>query len=182
MDNNLIPSTIGLVGERGSGKTQFVIELIKTYRDAGLRVEGIFCPGIFHNGEKVAIEMVDLSNGHSRLLARLATDSEGDFQHGDWAFYQETFDWGNQIIKTIVDPDVVVIDELGPLELSLNQGLVAGLELMKHGTFKICFTTARPKCENALAANIPGIDILHLASLNQNTFIEDMLRIANGCT
>lgn len=81
---------IGIAGERDSGKTTFLGDLLKTLQSKGLEVHGVISPGIYDRGQKVAIALSDLETGERKLLASLAANEEKtSLQFGDWSFYQE---------------------------------------------------------------------------------------------
>lgn len=168
---------MGLVGKRGSGKTAVMIELVKAFREGRLTVEGVLSPGIFEDNEKIAVEIVDLISDSSRLLAKLAEIEQTELQYGDWSFFQEAFDWANQQLSAVQDPDVFILDEVGPLELEMGNGLQVGLDVLNRGHFNLGILTARPKCVDALKARFPDIEVYWLKSWDQEALIKNLLRI-----
>lgn len=169
---------IGLVGKRGSGKTALMIELVKAIRGGGLTVEGVLSQGIFEDNEKIAVEIVDLTSGSSRLMAKLAEIEQTELQYGDWSFFPEAIDWANQRLSAVQSPNVFILDEVGPLELEIGSGLQVGLDILKRGHFNLGILTARPKCIDGLKARFPDIEIYWLKSWNQETLIDKLFRIA----
>lgn len=168
---------IGLVGKRGSGKTALMIELVKAFREGGLMVEGVLSPGIFEVKEKIAVEIVDLRSGSSRLMAKLSEIEQTRLQYGDWSFFQEAFNWANQRLSAVQKPDVFILDEVGPLELEIGSGLKVGLDVLKRGYFDLGILTVRPKCVDSLKALFPDIEIYWLNSCDQEAIINKLIRI-----
>ena len=177
MQNGRDYRIFGLVGKRGSGKTALMIELVKAFREGGLTVEGVLSPGIFEDNKKIAVEIVDLKSDSSRLIAKLAGIEQTGLRYGDWSFFQEAIDWANQQLSAVQNPDVFILDELGPLELDVGIGLQVGLDVLKHGHFDLGILTARPKCIDALNAHFPNIKIYRLNSWDQEALINKFLRI-----
>ena len=170
---------IGLVGERGIGKTSLLLALIAAFQNRNLQIAGVISPGIFEGSRKVAIELIDLTSRESRLLARLTEEEETGLRFGDWSFFEETLAWGNQRLSHHVPADVLILDEIGPLELDLNQGLQAGLDWMAEGGFQLCLTSLRSRCAESIQRKFPEITLFYLDSLDSQVIKETILRIVN---
>jgi len=113
-------------GRPGGGKTTAVDDLIEDLRSRGRRVVGILQPGTFHDGRKVGFRVRDLSTGEEAELARMVTREEGE--HGTrFQFSDEGFDLARRAIARSRADDVLVVDELGPLELR-GQGHMPAVE------------------------------------------------------
>ena len=57
---------------------------------------------------------------------------------------EAVFAWGNQIISGLKDEDVIIIDELGPLELEDGYGFQEALHLLDEGRYRTAFVVVRP--------------------------------------
>ena len=169
---------VAISAVRGSGKTTLLLGLVKALRDKGLEVKGVIEAGIFEGDKKIAIEMIDLNTGESRLLAKLAGETKTDLQFGDWTFYRETFHWANNRIVQADTMDVFVLDEVGPLELKKKCGLQTGLEVMASNVFGLGIMTVRPKCLNALKDRFANIVVYSLKSWEKESLKKELLRIA----
>lgn len=175
MINPIHPQRLAIIGERGCGKTSLILNLVEAFQKRGLAVAGIVSIGIFEQGEKVAIEVVDLMNGTSRLLARLRKEVVTDLQFGDWSFYPETFDWANQKLASIKHMELLIVDEIGPLELEQGGGFKVGLSLFEKGDFHLGIMTARQKCVEALQNRLTTLQLFSMASWNNNMLIDHIL-------
>lgn len=169
---------IALSGMRGSGKTSCLIGLVAVLKKKGVDVKGVLSPAVFEGERKVAIEMEDLATGERRILARLVHETPADLEFGDWAFNEETIAWGNACLSKVGYADVLIIDEIGPLELTLGRGLQEGLRQMTLGKYRVGILTIRPKCLSALKANFPGIREYPLSSWKRETLMKEIIRIA----
>jgi nucleoside-triphosphatase len=142
-----------LTGWRGAGKTTWCAALAAAARARGLSVAGVLSPAVFADGApgvKVRIDLTDLATGDTRVLATPA-GSEGD-KHGAmpshglrWHFCQETVEWGNAALEAARGADLVIIDELGPLEFTHGRGLVAGLALLDRDDYRAAIAVIRPE-------------------------------------
>ena len=171
---------IGLVGARGTGKTSLIMDLLGSLQKRNLKIAGVLSPGIFDGTQKIAIELIHLPSRQGRLLAVLRNDHQTGTPFGDWAFFQETLDWANEKLQEEPACDLLVLDEIGPLELDFNRGLQAGLALLAKGVYKLALLSLRPKCMEAIQERFPEIVLLALEDLGQEVIKDTVLRIANN--
>ncbi len=70
---------------------------------------------------------------------------------GNWHFESDSLDWGNDILANILSSQLVIVDELGPLELTNGSGLVNGIELITRRGYRLACVVVRPSLlENAI--------------------------------
>ena len=62
-----------------------------------------------------------------------------------WHFEEETLAWGNEALAAAGEADLVLIDELGPLELTHGRGLSAGPALLDGGRCRAAVVVIRPE-------------------------------------
>jgi nucleoside-triphosphatase THEP1 len=117
-----MPPRISIVcGPSGSGKTTLCLALILQLRDLGWRVAGLVSPAILDDGLKTGIAVRNIVTGENRVLAQRLDTRCG--QTGmRWRFDESALAWGSEILAGARACDALFIDELGPLELSLNDG------------------------------------------------------------
>jgi nucleoside-triphosphatase len=137
------PQIILVTGLSGSGKTSWCAQMIKEAAASGYSVEGILSPGIFESGRKTGIEVVDLVSGERKRLARLREEGRGEISTPRWVFDPDALVWANQRLQNSTDSDLLIIDELGPLEFLRNKGLLAGLERLDQGQFEVACVVVR---------------------------------------
>lgn len=151
-----------ITGWRGSGKTSFCQAMIEQARQAGWKAAGIFSPAVEKNGIKEFIYAVAISTGEKRLLAAAQQQTRDDFAFGDWFFNQETLAWGNKVIANSLPSDLLVIDEIGPLELFLSLGWVNALEVIQRTDFRLAMVVVRSELVEAASRIIQPTQIIHL--------------------
>ncbi len=171
---------IGLVGQRGTGKTALILEFVDAYQNSDLTMAGVISPGIFEGSQKIAIELIHLPSRQGRMLAVLRDKQERETEFGDWSFIEGTFDWANQRLQAVSSCDLLILDELGPLELDFNQGLQAGLALLAKGEYQLGVLSLRPKCAAAIKERFPEIELLDLDSLGFPVIKRTLFRIAES--
>jgi nucleoside-triphosphatase THEP1 len=134
-----------VTGWRGSGKTTFCRELLQTARLSGWDAAGLLSPAVFQNEVKDSILAEDIRSGEKRLLATIHPQTETDLSFGDWFFNRNTLEWGNQVLQSSSPCDLLVIDELGPLEFNLSLGWVSALDVIKTAHFRLALVVIRPE-------------------------------------
>jgi nucleoside-triphosphatase THEP1 len=103
-------------GPTGSGKTTAVARVVEQIQASGSRVVGILQPARFSGDRKVGISIRDLFTGEEVELARSVARTEGD--HGTrFRFCDDGFALARTALARARAGDIVVVDELGPLEL-----------------------------------------------------------------
>jgi len=155
-----------LTGWRGRGKTTWCSALASVARARGLAVAGLLSPGIFDTNSlpvaeriKLRIDLVDLATGYSRVLATPG-DPHAEGHGMRWHFIQETIAWGNAALSSADAADLVIIDELGPLELTHGRGLTAGLSLLDERRYTFAVAVIRPELVAQAQARWPEAVVL----------------------
>jgi nucleoside-triphosphatase THEP1 len=145
-----------LTGERAVGKTAVCQRVVEEARERGYCCSGLLSPGVLEGEEKRGIQLVDVSTGEARLLA-MTDDGTADIRWGKYRFLSSTLQWGTLVLKAALPSHLLVVDELGPLELEKGEGLVTALELLDGGSFSLALIVVRPELVAALAERLKGL-------------------------
>lgn len=134
-----------LSGGRGAGKTSWCLALANIARELGLAVAGLVSPAVFREGRKIAIDLRDLRDNETRRLAeRPAPGTPGTAGLG-WRFETSTLAWGNRIVESAGACDLLMIDELGPLEFRDDAGLNEAFAAVDAGEYRLAVLVVRPE-------------------------------------
>ena len=129
-----------VVGEPGSGKTSWCREYIDRRRDSGSSVGGILSPAIEKQGQRVGSNALDLITGEEIPFARLSGHGcfKGGEMVGDYTISRDGIIFACDAVKRAVESrcDLVVIDEVGPLELG-GKGLMPAVKLALSSTVNV---------------------------------------------
>ncbi len=108
-----------VTGETSSGKTAFLKELLNELKKQNpeLKVAGIISDASIENGEKTAYFVRDIRSGRKELLCDRLPGKE-KLRTGRFYFYSEGIRFGNDILQNTKDAGLVIIDEVGRLELN----------------------------------------------------------------
>jgi len=147
-----------LTGERGVGKTYLCQQVVRKARVLGHRCAGVISPAVLESGDKVGISLVDVSTGESRPLA-VADEVLGEVRWGRYSFVSSTLGWGASVVERATPCDLLVVDELGPLELVSGKGLVTALDVLGAGGFGLALVAVRPELVDELAERLPDSDV-----------------------
>jgi len=156
-----------VTGWRGSGKTAFCQGMIQQARQENWDVAGILSPARFEKGVKAAVDAIDLRTADRKPLANLQRQDETDLAFGDWFFNRRTLAWGNQVLQASVPCDLLVIDELGPLEFNLHTGWTAAFEVLESASFRIALAVIRPELMMAGQAMLQPAKIIEIRHANE---------------
>ena len=105
-----------VTGPTDGGKTATVTAIAERMRTEGVPVAGFVQPGEFEDGKKIGFRLRDLATGEEAALATLGDRSEGEFGTR-FQFSEEGFRLGREALSRTGSASVVIIDELGPIEL-----------------------------------------------------------------
>ena len=150
-------------GGRGAGKTGFCRVFAKAARSAGLIVVGLVWPAVCVQGGKIAIDLSDLSSAETRRLAERARAHTPGTAGLGWRFDPTVLDWGNQVLRAAVASDLLVIDELGPLEVHGLGGLSAGFAAIGDGRHRQVIVVVRPELIAAARLRWPEAAVIEPA-------------------
>jgi nucleoside-triphosphatase THEP1/energy-coupling factor transporter transmembrane protein EcfT len=105
-----------VTGPTDGGKTGAVLALAERLQSRGVPVAGFVQLGERESGRKVGFRLRDIATGEEAGLAVLGERSEGDFGTR-YRFLDEGFQLGRQALARVRPGGVVIVDELGPVEL-----------------------------------------------------------------
>ena len=158
-----------VVGEPGSGKTSWCREYIDWRRKSGSSIGGILSPAIEKQGQRVGSNALDLLTGQEVPFARLSryrSFKRGE-KIGDYTISRDGILFACGAIKGAVESrcDLVVIDEVGPLELR-GKGLMPAVELALASAVNVLLVV-RSSLKEALQGHFPQHEFVVVADLTQ---------------
>ena len=159
-----------VVGEPGSGKTSWCRQYIDWWRKCGSSVGGILSPAIEKQGQRVGSNALDLLTGQEVPFARLSPyrSFKGGEVVGDYTISRDGILFACGAIERAVESkcDLVVIDEVGPLELRGN-GLMPAVELALASAVN-ALIVVRSSLREALQRHFPQYKFVVVADLTQS--------------
>jgi nucleoside-triphosphatase THEP1 len=150
-----------LTGESGSGKTTICTQVVALARARGFQVAGVLTSPRLTSGCKVGLDVEDIRTGECLPLAERVSAADGP-AIGDWHFHRDGLAWGTMVLRGATPCDVLVIDEVGPLELVQGKGWTIGLNVLRAGRFRLALVVVRPALLSCLQEQLGGIKPLTL--------------------
>jgi hypothetical protein len=130
-------------GPSGSGKTTWCANIVVQARSLGLTFGGFICPAVIQDGKKTGIDLMNVASGEKRHLGICSSD-DGKTTIGCWQMDEGVLAWGNEIIAGLQNEDIIIIDEIGPLELERGLGYWHALTLLDEGCYRTALVVIRP--------------------------------------
>ncbi len=161
-----------ITGALERGKTTLCEQLAKLAGEAGWEVRGVLSLAVFVAGRKVSIDLVNLSSGERRPLAHRDRSTDGICTKR-WNFIQNATEWGNAILGRATSYsdsapcDLLIIDELGPLELVRGEGWLNGLTAIESGNYRLAVVVIRPALLHLALEKWPDAEVIEISAPEQ---------------
>jgi nucleoside-triphosphatase len=176
-----------LTGERGVGKTtvcQRVVALARaeqgcTHRDVLIQYT---CGGLITlthpDGSR---DVLDVGSGDVRRLTLPPASDQGVVQ-GCFRFDPETLAWGNDMLSRILACDLLVVDELGPLEIERGGGWARALDVLRDASFRLALVVVRPELVVQAQLRLPtsATTVFTVTLENRDSLPEGLVQILHG--
>ncbi len=135
-----------------------------------MHVEGIICPPGFAGKEKTSIQVENLKTGEKFQLARVRNEETDGLITDHWVFDARVMEWADQVLANVGECDLMVVDELGPLEFERGKGWQHGLLALDNGNFKIGVVVIRPELLEVAKNRWPNAKVVEiLAGMDDQT-------------
>jgi nucleoside-triphosphatase THEP1 len=150
-----------LTGDRGSGKSTVCARVAACAAERGLDAAGILTERA-EGGQDSARRVVDVASGEERPFgARPERGAPGDPNTSDpltpgWEYDPGMFEWANEVLSRSAPCDLLVIDEIGPLELLGGRGWAKALDVLRSGAFGAALVVCRPGLLKHLEVSLGG--------------------------
>ena len=129
-----------LTGERGAGKSTVCRETV-----ALAQAEGYTCGGVLTlSRPEGTLDVLDVQSGDLRQLT-VGLDAGSAVIQGRFRFDLSTLAWGNRSIANAAACNLLVVDEVGPLEIERGGGWQSAFGILKEGDFSLALVVVRPE-------------------------------------
>ena len=154
-----------LTGERGAGKSTVCRETI-----ALAQARGHTCGGILTmRRADDALDVLNVRSGYVRRLT-LDPDERPAVIQGCFRFSPETLAWGNDALGRAVPCQLLVVDELGPLEFEQGKGWQAAFDVLSGRDFTLAIVVVRPELIVKAQLRLPAsaVNVLTVTTDNRD--------------
>lgn len=129
------PRVILVTGDKGSGKTSSLMDVIRWAGERSIPTSGIISPRYFDETDMAGYDALDCRSGKNFELARKPVYAKGNdwvrFGGMGYVFSRTGLDRANRILADAARNrdglEILVVDEVGRLEM-MGEGLAPGLE------------------------------------------------------
>lgn len=165
-----------LTGGQRVGKTTLCRRIARWAKDQGWSVAGVLSPAVFEGERKVGIEVTDLQSGESRRLAdRRLKPAPGELAY---QFNEANLAWGDAVLAASSPCDLLIVDEIGPVEMDQGVGFASAFDLLRIGRYRRAIVVVRPELVEAFAARIglpcERVEVEELASREWASLLVDV--------
>jgi len=172
---------IGLTGLPGSGKTNTLLKLIEMLESEGKTVGGMITEPIVEGGKRTGLRIYNKLNGETAVLASAGLESR--YRYGNFGVSLEALETtGVRALEQAVESaDVIVIDEVGKLEVESERFVEAVKEVLDAD--KPVILTLHKKSRNPLLQDIRKRDdvrILEVTPINRNLLPYKVMKLMKG--
>ncbi len=153
-----------ITGSRGAGKTSWCLELVDSASKHGLQAVGLVSPAVFEGVSKIGYDLLDVRSGErKRLAVRKSENTKGEITK-NWIVNNETIKWGNDVLSSSEACPLLIVDELGPLELERGVGLTKSLEMISARRYRLACVVVRPSLLELAQALFPWGQVVQIHS------------------
>lgn len=162
-----------ITGDKGAGKSTVCALVAQKARDAGLTVAGIIT-GRGTDDDPPSVRWVtDLRSTERHLFGSRRSGEEhastpagpnsrssaiqspvSDPLIPGWDLDPRVFAWANAVLAHATPCDLLIIDEVGPLELTGGRGWVEALPALRSGAYGAALVVCRPGLVNELESQL----------------------------
>jgi len=116
-EDDLLKRVLLLTGNPGVGKTTVLMKTVTALKEGGCKVGGVISREVREGGTRVGFEILDLNSSKRGWLAHV--NQKSGPQVGKYRVNIEDLNTigAQAILDAVEDCDVIVIDEVGPMEL-----------------------------------------------------------------
>ena len=117
-EHKVKPQILIITGEIHQGKTTFTQKVVSALLEDGIKIAGFFALGTDRNGERTGFNLVSIESSEAVELCSEKEDIN-KVKFGKYYFNPEAICFGNGILndENVSGKQLIVIDEIGPLEL-----------------------------------------------------------------
>ncbi len=154
-----------LTGNPGIGKTTVILKTAEVLRSDGYRVGGMLSREVRSDGGRIGFEILDIDRGTKGCLANV--DAPTGPRIGKYRVNIKSLNevGVEAISKAIETCDVIIIDEVGPMELSSQEFKKAVIKTTK--STRVIIATIHQRANDALITHLRNSDESRLFEITE---------------
>ncbi|HUX75881.1 MAG TPA: nucleoside-triphosphatase [Anaerolineae bacterium] len=180
MTKTEMPSRIViLTGERGVGKSTVCHKTVGLAQARQYTCGGVLTLSHSNGGRDV----LDVRSGDVRRLTLEPDAGEGVFHEGviqgRFRFDPAVLAWGNDVLSRAAPCHLLVVDELGPLEMERGRGWVKAFDVLEDTDFTLALVVVRPELLVRVQLRLPtsATTVFTVTGCNRDGLPEVLLKV-----
>jgi len=170
-----VPHIILLSGPRQVGKSTLCQKLVTHLREDTVSVAGLLT---IHTGAH-DLEVMELHSGEQYPLTLPFDDGVGA-ELGRFRMDGAALSRGLLSLQSVLPTDVLIVDELGPLEFRLGRGWLPVLNLLRADCCRVALLVVRPELLVEALERLPEpiATVITVTSENRDRVLETLVHLA----
>lgn len=164
-----------LTGQENMGKSTLCRRIIDFAKKRNIVVSGISSELEIVDHQRKAIHSFDIKTGEMINLALYSAGWDKEKTERKWKFNQEAFNWGNNVLLRSVPTDLLVIDEIGYLELEKGEGWNECFSILESDQYHLAIVVIRPELLPFASTRIKYLNIYTLQKENRKEIENKLL-------
>ena len=166
-----------LTGRPGIGKTTVLLRIVKILKEKGLKVGGMISREIRRGNSRVGFKLIDLESGREGWLAHVKQPNGP--RVGKYRVCMKDLEsiGVKAILKAVKEADIIVIDEVGPMEMFSECFKKAVAKALNSE--KIVLGTVHYRIKDSFATKIKAkgdIEVIEVTLKNREILPENIVR------
>jgi nucleoside-triphosphatase THEP1 len=154
------PRIVILTGQRGAGKSTVCSKTVDQAQARGYTCGGIITLRQTTPGRVTDCrDVLDVRTGHSRrLTVKVEPDPSAASSvviQGRFRFDPQTLAWAEDVLAQATPSHLLVVDELGPLEIIRGQGWKNAFDVLEKDAFRLALVVVRPELVDQVRLRLP---------------------------
>jgi nucleoside-triphosphatase THEP1 len=168
-----------LSGDRGSGKTRLLGAIAETLVISGRTVGGILSPVVEEGDSRLGYDVQDIRTGKTSILCRRDIEATGG-SAGPFRFSAEGIAFGTAALLRAAteDNDLLIVDEIGPLEFDGGGWGHALPGLLEHQHAAVLLVVRQALVQKAIGRwNLAPVRTWNAADVNKDLLTRELLKL-----
>lgn len=167
-------------GPIGSGKTSCIITLVDMLKKQSIKAGGIYSKRVVENNVTIGYDVVDFNTNNTSPFLRI-TEDDSLSKIGKYSILPNGLTFGNEtILKSInYSPDIIIIDEVGMLEIE-NKGWTKSIDEIINITDINIIITVR-ECFLDRVIHKWDLNESQVFKVTNNNYLKTVEKILSGC-
>lgn len=167
-----------LTGSVHSGKTTLLKQAAAGLNKRGFVVDGFLCISVWEHDQVLGYDLLPIKTGKKIPFIRLTGEKDWE-RIGPFFFVPQTLEKANYIIRQGIEADLLIVDEVGPLELQ-GKGLWPALQhILPHKQINILLVVRSGLLDAVLKAVSGDRDDIRIFNVGDKDLLSQLISLVS---